>query len=82
MILYTKLGIFVTKVHRVLQFKQSPWLKPYIDFNTKQIALATSQFEKEFFTLMNNAMFGRTQENLRERLNDMPIKVKTWSTVC
>ena len=44
----------VTGVHRVLQFTQSPWLKPYIDFNTKQRALATSKFEKDFFKLMND----------------------------
>ena len=45
---YTKLGMVVTGVHRVLQLKQSPWLKPYIDFNTKQRALATSMCEKDF----------------------------------
>ena len=66
---YTKLGMIVTGVHRVLQFKQLPWLKPYIDFNTNQRALATSNFVKQFFRSMNNAVYGKTQENLRKRIN-------------
>ena len=59
--LYVQLGLIVTKVHRVLTFKQSPWLTTYIDFNTRQRSLAG----EGFFKLMNNSAFGKPQENLK-----------------
>ena len=67
--LYLQLGLVVTKVHRVLTFKQSPWLKTCIDFNTRQCSLAGNCFLDDFFKLMNNGVFGRTQKNLWDRVS-------------
>lgn len=67
--LYINISLKVKKIHRAMQFNQLPWLAEYIGFNIKMRTVAKNDFEKNFFKLMNNSVFGKTMENLRKRLD-------------
>ncbi|CAH3198785.1 unnamed protein product, partial [Porites evermanni] len=66
---YLEMGMILTAVHRGISFNQSPWMEPYIRKNTELRKCATNSFEKDFFKLMNNSVFGKTIENIRKRQN-------------
>ena len=65
---YLSQGLKVTVIYTIHRFKQSPWLAKYIDHNTQKRTEAKTNFEKDLYKVMNNAFFGKTLENKRDRL--------------
>ena len=63
-------------MHRILEFKQSAWMKPYIDFNTQKRKEATNEADKNQFKLLNNAVHDKTMENMRKRFKIRIIKTQ------
>ena len=69
-----ELGMKLKKIHRILKFKQEDWMKPYIDFNTQKSKEATNDADKNLYKLLNNAVYGKTMENMRKRIKIRIVK--------
>ena len=71
---FLELGMKLKKIHRILKFKQSDWMKPYFGFNTQKWRESDNESDKNFFKLMNNAVYAKTMEHMRKRVNIRIVK--------
>ena len=78
---YVRHGMVVKQVHRVISFKQNKWLEKYIDFNTQKRNQVVNDFEKDFYKLLNNAFYGKTMENVRNRCKIEIIKRDNYNKI-
>ena len=72
--IYVRYGMIVDKVHEIISFKQRKWLEKAINFNTQKRNQAANDFEKDFYKLLKNAFYGKTMENVRNRLKIKFVK--------
>ena len=77
---YVTLGLEITHIYRILAFTEKQWLKPYIDFNTTKRQEAANAFEKDFFKLMINSVFGKTMESVKKRIDFRLVQDETQFT--
>ena len=78
---YVRDGMIIDKVHIIISFKQNKWLEKYINFNTQKRNKAKNDFEKDFYKLLNNAFYGKTMENVRNRLKRKFIKKDDYGEI-
>ena len=78
---YARHGMIVDKVHNIKSFRQSRGLEKYINFNTQKRNQAVNDFEKDFYKLLNNAFYGKTMENVRNRLKSKFIKKDNYREI-
>ena len=70
------LGIKLVKIHRILSFRKSDWLRKYVDFNTEKRKQISDEFNKNLYKLLNNCIYGKSIENIRKRINGKLINDK------
>ena len=78
---YIRHGMIIDKVHNIISFRQSRWIEKFINFNTQKRNPAVNDFEKVFYKLLNNAFYGKTMENLRNRLKIKIVKKNDYREI-